>query len=332
MNASLSVSEHNRETFQTRHSTCITLLATMKRDYYIYGCEEDASEKTSRILFKRKKNGNGKRTRSKSDSEGKKKREGERHFEWSVPVFINKNHDNQRAITRPSTKKHKPQVAAARLASRSCQSPTLNKAKCGNTAKMHAPTSLAGSYNQAFWGKESLPSAPPTDDDFLGSKKSSQFEKIFKWPSRSSRVESLLPAEAQTATLRKREAPRDDREVARTYRVWPIWNCDETFNIRSQRFETPCITVKTKRCGLKGLEGRWDARRVTQSPRTALANKDFEYQIRLRRRFKNLGDSGKSDEIKQLHQNMAYNLLKLQVPDEPEHSLTSQINLECIQS
>ncbi|KOX74081.1 hypothetical protein WN51_14161 [Melipona quadrifasciata] len=54
---------------------------------------------------------------------------------------------------------NKPQVAA-RLASRSCQSATLKKAECGNTAKMRAPTSLAGSYT-SICGKKSLPSAPP---------------------------------------------------------------------------------------------------------------------------------------------------------------------------
>ncbi|KOX67466.1 hypothetical protein WN51_08769 [Melipona quadrifasciata] len=59
-----------------------------------------------------------------------------------------------------NTDEHKPQVAT-RLALRSCQSPTLKKAECGNTAKMCAPTSLAGSYDTSVWGKESLPSAPP---------------------------------------------------------------------------------------------------------------------------------------------------------------------------
>ncbi|KOX76125.1 hypothetical protein WN51_11840 [Melipona quadrifasciata] len=49
-----------------------------------------------------------------------------------------------------NTDRHMPQVVA-RLASRSCQSPTLKKAKCGNTAKMRAPTSLAGSYDTSVW-------------------------------------------------------------------------------------------------------------------------------------------------------------------------------------
>ncbi|KOX70217.1 hypothetical protein WN51_05653 [Melipona quadrifasciata] len=48
---------------------------------------------------------------------------------------------------------HKLQVAAP-LASRSCQSPTLKKAECGNTAKMRAPTSLAGSYDIRVWAKQ----------------------------------------------------------------------------------------------------------------------------------------------------------------------------------
>ncbi|KOX75130.1 hypothetical protein WN51_14543 [Melipona quadrifasciata] len=45
---------------------------------------------------------------------------------------------------------HKLQVAL--LASRSCQSPMLKKAECGNTARMHAPTSLAGSYDTKCLG------------------------------------------------------------------------------------------------------------------------------------------------------------------------------------
>ncbi|KOX78719.1 hypothetical protein WN51_07580 [Melipona quadrifasciata] len=56
--------------------------------------------------------------------------------------------------------RHKPRVAA-RLASRSCRSSDVKESKVrqhrlgGNTARMHGPSSLAGSL-----GKESLPSAP----------------------------------------------------------------------------------------------------------------------------------------------------------------------------
>ncbi|KOX71697.1 hypothetical protein WN51_03408 [Melipona quadrifasciata] len=67
--------------------------------------------------------------------------------------FLPRFHLNRSRIPQlrdSNTDWHKPQVAA-RLASRSCQSPTLNKAKCGNTAKMHAPTSLAGSYDTSSW-------------------------------------------------------------------------------------------------------------------------------------------------------------------------------------
>ena len=77
----------------------------------------DVSEKTldtSRIRFKKKKKKRKKRKWQAYSleirfrrEEKRKKWERERHFyfEQSVPVFINKNHDNQRAITRPSTKK-----------------------------------------------------------------------------------------------------------------------------------------------------------------------------------------------------------------------------------
>ncbi|KOX77125.1 hypothetical protein WN51_10215 [Melipona quadrifasciata] len=48
-----------------------------------------------------------------------------------------------------------------RLASRSCQSPTLAKAECGNTAKMRAPTSLAGSYDTSVWEPLTMPRTIP---------------------------------------------------------------------------------------------------------------------------------------------------------------------------
>ncbi|KOX81170.1 hypothetical protein WN51_03458 [Melipona quadrifasciata] len=54
--------------------------------------------------------------------------------------------------TELTSVQHEPQVTA-RLASRSCQSPTLKKAECGNTAKMRAPTSLAGSYDTSVWAQ-----------------------------------------------------------------------------------------------------------------------------------------------------------------------------------
>ncbi|KOX73962.1 hypothetical protein WN51_14040 [Melipona quadrifasciata] len=66
-----------------------------------------------------------------------------------------------------------------------------NKAKCGNTAKMRAPTSLAGSYT-SICGKESLLSAPPlmtlgSDSETkrirLSSPSPTHYHKSFQHPS-----------------------------------------------------------------------------------------------------------------------------------------------------
>ena len=70
------------------------------------GYEQDTIQKKKKKRKKRKWQAYSLEIRFRRE-EKRKKWERERHFyfEQSVPVFINKNHDNQRAITRPSTKK-----------------------------------------------------------------------------------------------------------------------------------------------------------------------------------------------------------------------------------
>ncbi|KOX75268.1 hypothetical protein WN51_13309 [Melipona quadrifasciata] len=54
----------------------------------------------------------------------------------------------------------------------------------GNTAKMHAPTSLAGSYDTSVWGKQSLPSAPLMMS--LGSDSETKRNRLSSCPSTAS--------------------------------------------------------------------------------------------------------------------------------------------------
>ncbi|KOX79765.1 hypothetical protein WN51_11375 [Melipona quadrifasciata] len=67
-----------------------------------------------------------------------------------------------------------------------------NKAECGNTAKMRAPTSLAGSYDTSVWGKESLPSAPSLMS--LGSDSETKRKTIASLPYLNSLPKTIRPS------------------------------------------------------------------------------------------------------------------------------------------